>query len=72
MLASIMMDINAIGSNMKTSSALKWVVTEGTSTNIGNVLAQGNFIGTNNGDTLTLFGPFKNIKLLFRNEDKQD
>ena len=25
-----------------------------------------------NGDTLTLFGPFKNIKLLFRNEDKQD
>ncbi len=24
------------------------------------------------GDTLSLFGPFKNIKLLFRNEDKQD
>ena len=54
LVASIMMDINSIGTNMKQSSALKWVVTSGDSTNVGSVLAQGNFIGTNNGDTLTL------------------
>ena len=54
LLATIHMDINQIGSNMKVSSALKWVVTEGTTSNVGSVLAKGNFIGTNNGDTLTL------------------
>ncbi len=54
LLATIHMDINQIGPNMKVSSALKWVVTEGTSSNPGTVLAKGNFIGTNNGDTLTL------------------
>lgn len=55
LVASIMMDINLIGTNMKQSSALKWVVTSGDSTNVGNVLAQGNFIGTNSGDILTLY-----------------
>ena len=54
LLATIFMDINAIGTNMKESTALKWTVTEGDSTNIGDTLAQGNFIGTNNGDTITL------------------
>ena len=54
LVATIHMDINQIGENMKKSTALKWVVTEGKSTNPGTVLAKGNFIGTNNGDTLTL------------------
>ena len=54
LLATIHMDINRIGSNMKQSRALKWVVTEGTTSNVGSVLAQGNFVGTNNGDVLTL------------------
>ena len=53
-VATIMMDINKIGTNMKNSSALKWVVTNGNATNPGSVLASGNFIGTNAGDTLTL------------------
>ena len=44
LLATIHMDINAIGTNMKKSTALKWVVTQGTSTNPGQVLAEGNFI----------------------------
>ncbi|MBR7042419.1 MAG: hypothetical protein IKI04_02845 [Bacilli bacterium] len=52
--AIIHMNINAIGNNMKESSALKWLVTTGTSSNIGNELASGNFIGVNNGDVLTL------------------
>ena len=54
LLATIHMDVNQIGPNMKQSTALKWVVTEGTTSNVGSVLAKGNFIGTNNGDTLTL------------------
>lgn len=55
LVATIMMDINSIGSNMKTSPALKWVVTGGDSTNVGSVLAEGNFVGTNDGDVLTLY-----------------
>ena len=54
LVASIMMDINAIGNNMKNSTALKWVVTAGDTSNPGAVLAKGNFIGTNAGDTMTL------------------
>ena len=54
LLATIHMDVNRIGEAMKKSPALKWVVTEGTSTNVGNILAQGNFVGVNGGDTLTL------------------
>ena len=54
LLATIHMDINQIGENMKNSPALKWVVTEGTTSNVGAVLAKGNFIGTKNGDVLTL------------------
>ena len=54
LIASINMDINEIGTNMVNSPALKWVVTSGTSTNVGSVLAQGNFIGVNNNDTITL------------------
>ena len=54
LLATIHMDINQIGPNMKQSRALKWVVTEGTTSNVGSVLAKGNFVGTNNGDVLTL------------------
>ena len=55
LVASIMMDINSIGTNMKQSSALRWFVTSGDSINGGDLLAQGNFIGTNSGDTLTLY-----------------
>ena len=54
LLATIHMDVNQIGPNMKNSTALKWVVTEGTVTNVGSELAHGNFVGANNGDTLTL------------------
>ena len=54
LMATIHLDVNSIGENMKKSNALKWVVTKGNSTNPGEVLAQGNFVGTNNGDTLTL------------------
>ncbi|MBR7041975.1 MAG: hypothetical protein IKI04_00580 [Bacilli bacterium] len=52
--AIIHMNINEIGTNMATSSALKWVVTSGTSSNSGSILSQGNFINVNNGDVLTL------------------
>lgn len=55
LVASIMMDINSIGTNMKQSSALRWLVTSGDSINGGDLLALGNFIGTNSGDTLTLY-----------------
>ena len=54
LIATIKMDINEIGNNIKNSKALKWIVTEGDSTNVGNILSQGNFIGSNNNDTLTL------------------
>ena len=54
LIATIMMDINAIGTNMRQSRALKWVVTSGNADNPGNILSQGNFVGTNAGDTLTL------------------
>ena len=54
MLATLHMDVNQIGPNMKNSTALKWVVTEGTATNVGSELAHGNFVGANNGDLLTL------------------
>ena len=52
--ATIHMDINNIGNVMKKSTALKWKVTLGDSTNIGATLAEGNFIGVENGDTITL------------------
>lgn len=55
LVATIKMDINDIGTNMKQSTALKWVVTSGTSSNIIEVLASGNFVGTNAGDVLTLY-----------------
>ncbi len=54
MLATLHMDVNQIGPNMKNSTALKWVVTAGTVSNVGAELAHGNFVGANNGDTLTL------------------
>ena len=54
LLATIHMNINSIGTNMQQSSALKWVVTSGTSSNIGSVLASGNFIGSKNNDVLDL------------------
>ena len=54
MLATLHMDVNQIGPNMKNSTALKWVVTEGTVSNVGSELAHGNFVGANNGDLLTL------------------
>ena len=50
----IHMNIHNIGSNIKNSNALKWVVTEGTTENIVNVLSEGTFNNLNNGDTITL------------------
>ena len=54
LVATIYMDINSIGNAMKESTALKWKVTQGDSTNPGTTLAEGNFIGINNGTTMTL------------------
>ena len=45
--ASINMRVNKIGSNLSSTKGLKWVVTAGNSTNPGDVLAEGNFIGVN-------------------------
>ena len=61
LMATINMDINAIGETMKVSPALKWVVTSGDSTNVGDVLSSGNFIGSNAGDTMVLL---PNIEVL--------
>ena len=52
--AIIHMNINQIGTNMASSTALKWVVTSGTSNNPGSEIASGNFVGVNSGDVLTL------------------
>ena len=55
LVATIHMNIKKIGSNMNTSQALKWKVTEGDSSSFSdNALASGNFINVNSGDTLTL------------------
>lgn len=52
--ATLYLKINEIGDNIKKSSALKWVVTSGNSTNPGSILSQGNFYGKNKDDTITL------------------
>ena len=54
LLATIYMDINSIGTNMKNSDAVKWVVTEGDSSNPGTVLASDTFTGIDSGDTIVL------------------
>ena len=56
---TIYMDVNAIGNNMKNSSALKWAVTSGSSSPVGTLLAEGNFMGASAGDTLTLYPSFE-------------
>lgn len=54
--ATINMNINAIGNNMKNSSALKWTLTSGNaSTTNKEVLASGNFLNTDAGDTIILY-----------------
>ena len=52
--ATIHMDIKTIGTNIASSRALKWMITSGTSSNVGSVLASGDFIGVNSGDVLDL------------------
>ena len=60
--ATINMDINSIGTNLKSLPGLKWVVTSGNSTDSNHeILSQGNFLGTNDGDTLVLYN---NIEVL--------
>ena len=59
LVGTIYMDVNSIGTNMQNSSALKWAVTSGNSTNVGSVLAEGNFIGVSNNTTLTLYPSFR-------------
>ncbi len=60
--ATINMDINSIGKNIKSLPGLKWVVTSGNSTDSNReILSQGNFLGTNDGDTLVLYN---NIEVL--------
>ena len=48
--ATIYMKVNSIGSNLSNTKGLKWVVTEGNSTNPGEVLANGDFVGTKASD----------------------
>ena len=52
--ATLYLKINEIGDNIKKSSALKWVVTSGNSTNPGSILKQGNFYGKNKDDIISL------------------
>ena len=52
--ATINMTIKAIGSNLANSSALKWFITKGNSTNPGTVLNSGSFIGHSLGDNIVL------------------
>ena len=54
LVATIFMDVNAIGTNMANSPALKWTVTSGNSTSGGTILSSGNFVGSSNGKTLML------------------
>ena len=54
LIATINMDINSIGENIQNSSALKWTVTSGTSSNVISTLASGDFVGADDGDTMTL------------------
>ena len=54
--ATINLNINSIGQKFKTLPGLKWVVTEGESTELNpTVLREGNFIGTNAGDVVKLY-----------------
>ena len=59
LVGTIYMDVNAIGPNMSNSRALKWTLTKGDATNVGEVLAQGNFVGASAGDVLTLYPTFE-------------
>ena len=54
LMATVHISVKDIGITMQNSPALKWTLTEGDSTNPGNVLASGNFIGASAGDILTL------------------
>ena len=54
LIATINIDINSIGENIQNSSALKWTVTSGTSSNVISTLASGDFVGADDGDTMTL------------------
>lgn len=60
--ATINMNINSIGDNLKNSEALKWVITAGKSTDSNpEILNQGNFFGANNGDSFVLI---TNVEIL--------
>ncbi|MBQ8218961.1 MAG: hypothetical protein IJZ79_04340, partial [Bacilli bacterium] len=52
--ASINMRINEIGNKMRTLPGLKWAVTLGSSTDNGEVLANGNFLNLNSNDEILL------------------
>ena len=55
LVATIHMDINSIGDNMKTTSALKWKITQGDASSFDTEeIASGNFLNTDTGDMLTL------------------
>ena len=48
------MNINAIHSDIASSNAVKWAVTQGGTSDCGTALASGNFNGTSAGSTITL------------------
>lgn len=52
--ATIYMDINEIGTNLRSTPGLKWTVTKGDSTST-TVVSSGDFVGNSAGDTLTLY-----------------
>ena len=65
--ATIHMNINSIGDNMKSTTALKWKVTNGDDTTFNDTpIASGDFMDTDNGDVLTLV-PNIPISLLSNN-----
>ena len=52
--ATIYMDINEIGTNLRSTPGLKWTVTKGDSTST-TIVSSGDFVGNSAGDTLTLY-----------------
>ena len=52
--ATIHLDVNQIGTNMQSSKALKWTVTNGNSANPGSVISTGNFVGSTNNSSMIL------------------
>jgi len=58
---TLMMNVNAIDASITSSSAVKWAVTQGSSSDCGTVLAFGNFNGKTSGSSFQLIN---NLEIL--------